>query len=220
MRPEEIDPINLRSEVSGSWAHIDLLDSAWKLFQKLQPRWERYDSIISDETSARLLSLAAKKVGDAARHRQGLPSLTVHFVVAGREFGPIRQMAVSEFLRRHKGRLGRPLIVSEFMASGQGLATLTNLCLEARIDPEIAVLSMTSRKETYPPIVRDRLIFGGVNNSGLGMYRRSDNGIKQGRPELYHPVRDRLASRSEVLAARRSVKLVAERFIASLDQTR
>jgi hypothetical protein len=203
-----------------------VLEAAFALCRKLAVDPGRYDTIISDEASGRLISLVVKKVLDGLRLKENLPPLELKFLIGG-AITAEQEQAVRDFVAANADQLERSLIVTEFISSGRGVKRMMNVFAFWGLFPDIAAVSIAKDLSDYRQSLTDKLIFGTIGRTGLKMYdAKAQTGVTKVMAPGPHPEKyvDRVPSedRSEVQAginlARKEVALVAETFLRLLER--
>lgn len=144
----------------------DLVSELSLLAERINENAGIYNSIVSDDASGRLVSLFLKKVLEIARKKEGLGLLKLKFVAGGRFGKEERFSEIRNFLGKHKEELGRVLLVTEYIESGQSIKNIINILNSLSIPFDLATLSMYS---SYS-LTKRRL-----KNLGINLYHASES---------------------------------------------
>ncbi|MEK7607981.1 MAG: hypothetical protein AAB495_00130 [Patescibacteria group bacterium] len=200
------------------------LASIARLIIELRKNISEYDTVIGDDASARILALLIGKIIDKKRKESGKNPAQKLFVQGGRHGKEKIWEAVRDFLSEKAKKMGKTLLVTEYITSGRGIMP-TVLALEASgVDFDLASVSITNNPESYPPEIQRHLVFGSVGQSGLGLYSRSsESGVRKNynrkagskdptleAPRNPHVEKMKNAKQDRINFARRDVSLVAE----------
>lgn len=160
----------------------DLASALAILVFKLKERLNTYDTIISDDASARLVSLIVRKIVNKEREKAAKKSAETFFVASGRHSSEKVDAAIREFIRKElsrKGTLGKTLLVTEFIDSGHSIDKLASILEESGIDFDIAAVSV-KRDPVKEPLdsiygkLQNKIIYGDVSSIGASLHGRPE----------------------------------------------
>lgn len=120
----------------------DVVWQMYELVKKIAPHADQYDSIISDDASGRLVSLFLKKVLDPLRSKGSLP-LKLRFIV-GDKNDPGRSLRIEGFLMKNKENLGKILLSTEFIYSGNTIEDFIRALEFSGIPFDLAALTVSA----------------------------------------------------------------------------
>jgi len=210
---EEKD-INLR-ELStemktSSFKDIKALEMFFKLVGNLHDKLATYDTIISDDSSGRLVSLVLRKVIEEAKKRKRIEGgVHTYFVAAGRHGHRITNQ-MSDFLQSKKPEIQKALVVTEYIETGQSIGRIVDVLRSLDIKFDIATLSISNKLSRYSSKITRRLYYGEPNSSdGLKFYNRKNmTGITKSDTSP-HPVKSREPDFEEINNARQDINRLA-----------
>lgn len=159
----------------GAGDYDNVIESLINLVLKLESKLSQYDTIIGDDASGRLIALFLRQIIKAKRREDGLEPPETLFVAGGRGNNCLRSEKIKELLEKKKDSMGKTLLVTEYISSGDGLQWLAKMMADLGIDFDIATLSLlvkenpTESFQRYPEIVK-RLNFGSIGSDGLFFY--------------------------------------------------
>ncbi|KKQ82450.1 MAG: hypothetical protein UT05_C0001G0039 [Parcubacteria group bacterium GW2011_GWF2_38_76] len=144
-----------------------------KLAREIVESKKSYDLILSDDASARLVSLFLKKVMDEVQIRRGENKPDIRFVSGGRHDTRIVFEAISNLLKEFDPK--HVLLVTEYICSGDSIKKLTKILEDLKIDFDLAVLSSTTSglktaKEDVEKKPGQEVFLGSVGPMGLKLY--------------------------------------------------
>src|SRR3989344_143296 len=144
-------PVTNLSEGIETAVIRDLAFDMFKLARGLKERALTYDTIVSDDASGRLVSLFIKKVFDGLRKKQNQPPIKTNFIASGRFISENKLNAINNFLDKNKNNLGKVLLVTEYIETGNSIAKIIETLNSLQIDFDLAALTV------YHQINRDTL---------------------------------------------------------------
>jgi hypothetical protein len=150
-----------------------VLESLSRLVVKLKERIYQYDAVISDEVSARLITLLIDKTFDLrGKH------IPTYFVTGGHVEKYLLEdellkyyQEVNNFFKRKIKSGQKVLLVTEYIKSGEGLNFLIESLQRNDIDLDIATLGLYY-PETHYSNIPAKIIYGEVDDSGKGVGER------------------------------------------------
>lgn len=193
------------------------LESLARLLIRTKENLSGYDSIVSDDTSGRLISLIFRNIIDRKRSKNEKEPIKAFFVGSLDD----RKELFQDFLKKNKDNLGRTLLVTEFIKTGESIKPIAEALKEEKIDFDLGAVSVAGvlgDTELYPPVIRDHLYFGGMNDSGSGFHGlQALSGVEKSMEDTFFPQAlwksgDERYDQESINAAREDVKMVAEEF--------
>lgn len=202
------------------------IKSLARLVLELQEQIPHYDTILSDDASARLASLFLKEVINKKKAELGQKSVQIFFVASGRHGGEETNTIVDRFIAEKKISLGKTLLVSEYIETGKSINILVKILEKYGIDFDIASVSVDGEfidkinhsretKDHFSSLIK-RLRYGTKGRAGLAFFhqprttgvRKDPMAAKSAHPQSFfkHEV---LLGRGAVGEARREMKLLA-----------
>lgn len=200
-----------------------------ELANKTKEKALEYDSIISDDASGRLVSLFLKRVFDVSRKKAKLPLLNLRFIAGGRHMILETEENIKKYLEKNKEKLGRVLLVTEYVERGESLKNLISLFGLLGIDFDIAALTVREDglKNLQSVQWGGKLYYGDLSTRGLRAHGRiAESGVfrkgvspfphrsfeREGREE------DRIRVKRETAQARKDIKLLAKKVLKLLEK--
>ncbi len=203
------------------------------LVEQLKEKLSDYETIISDDTSARLVSLFFREIINKARAKQEEDNARLYFVASGRHGVSNRAVkeAIGDFLKEKiekDGSFGKTLLVTEFVSSGHSIEYLGDILEENGIDFDLAILSGGYKEDNFKDKVKCFTekgwdVYSGIEDVGtMGFYsrQRKATGVrKAGIEDLpnAHPEKNPNASRYFMKDAREDVHMLARELSVLLD---
>jgi len=196
----------------------DMLGDFGQLVEKLKDKLAGYDTILSDDTSGRLVSLVLRQVINEARRKEGADEgeVKTYFLAVGRHdraeiFGKVRDFLVSK-----KDEIKKALMVTEHIATGDSIKKLIDIAEAAGIDFDLAALSVQTAPAGYNDKISKRLYYGSkFSMSGLAFYgnsKKAYSGIEKdtNSSNSPHPTKRSPSSPKDITAARRDAEKLAK----------
>lgn len=193
-----------------------------RLVIKLESNLSTYDTILSDDASGRLPSLFLRKLVDHARLKIDEEPVKTYFLATGRHSNIEKDKAIKRFLLNKKNEIGKALLVTEHIASGDSIIRIMKLLNELGINFEVACISACGFSEDYVEKFGDifKKIYYGENKSRVGSafydYADSAGVSKDSSSASPHPEVYRSANKGDVARARKDANFLAEEFIDKL----
>lgn len=116
----------------------------FKLARELKERALGYDTILSDDASGRLVSLFLKRVFDGLRKKQNQPPVGIRFIASGRWLSAEKPHAIKDLLFENKEKLGKVLLVTEYIETGKSIAKIVKILNSFGIDFDLAALTVSN----------------------------------------------------------------------------
>ncbi|MDO8659898.1 MAG: hypothetical protein Q7K54_04870 [Candidatus Parcubacteria bacterium] len=179
-----------------------------KLVKNLSEKLSTYNTILSDDTSGRLISLVLRKVINEARKRKGLNSVDTYFLASGRHNRIDATQAIKNFLEKKKQKISKALVVTDHIETGQSIGKLVDTLESLSINFDIATLSSVG---AYHNKITNRL-YQGKSDSKIGthfynQWRLVDVEKVTSSP---HPTKIQNSDSEEIKNARKDVDNLAE----------
>jgi hypothetical protein len=189
-----------------------------------------YDLILSDETSARLVSLFLKKIIDAVQVRQGLTKADIRFVSSGRH----ENEGIFESIEKLLEDLSpaRVLVVTEFIYSGRSIQKLTDILELLNLKFDVAVFLASENGIEYVKksfaewIPETKIYLGGLSSNTPSLYGRSDlAGVFKSKDSLFpkRKISEHITQKHReelqgtINQAREDIELLAQRTLKRLN---
>ncbi|NCN52851.1 hypothetical protein GW950_00100 [Candidatus Wolfebacteria bacterium] len=188
-------------------------------------RNEEYDVLISDDTSARLVTLAIREIlkEEIEKKYTDLSSesrrdkLKTFFIAGGGGKDGVNLKEVADYFSKKRGVIKKALLITEYIASGKSLERLAYALEAAKIDFDIAALAIEKDESFYVDNLPETY-------SGRKFYIGSQH---RAEPEIYaaknlsgvtksyghssaHPYLYSGRSSSEIKEAREDIKILAK----------
>lgn len=176
-----IDIHALKRGLEGPFSEYEPVNALTQLVFKLKEKLSRYDTIISDDASGRLVSLVLNKVINNKREALKKSRTKLNFVAAGRHDNERIEEAIRKFIDEKK-EFGKTLLVTEHIATGWSIGKLIKILEDRRVDFDIATVSVARHLagSGYEKNLLKRIYYGEVGDSGLLFYNRSEySGVKK-----------------------------------------
>lgn len=147
----------------------DVIDTILRLTLEMKDVLPRYETVLSDDASARLVTLYFKHVIDALRERNGDDPATAYFLSLGRqapsdeeldnvfsfpkadgsgvaEVGPKKtnSAALDAFIASKRAGLGKTLVVTEHIGSGGAMSRFIQILAKHGVDFDVAAVSVSA----------------------------------------------------------------------------
>lgn len=203
----------VRSKIFKKEVIIDLLLLAYKLKDKLSA----YKTFLSDDASGRLVTLFLRKIAKS----KGLSPQTF-FIASGRDTDLSK---VKKFLKSKKEGMGKVLVITEYIGSGDSISNLSRLLTSIKIDHKIATLYMHGmgfvKSEVMNKITVGNLsLFSGVpplyhaeKFSGVTKSNEYKEVIKRAHPERSKEAFNKeLSNQNPLKIARQDINIIAKEF--------
>jgi hypothetical protein len=136
---------------------------------------KKYDLILSDDASGRLVSLFLKSVLDEVQQKRGGSKPDLKFVAAGRHMNQEVFNGIKEFLRKISPE--RMLLVTEYIETGRGMEKLIDIIQELNIKFDIASVSVSEVDgglRRVSEMIKDdpdqELYFGEIGKGAIALY--------------------------------------------------
>lgn len=206
-----------------------IIRAIYDLTKQLKDKLPNFDTVISDETSARALSLYFYNLinGIRAEHKDKYPhKAKVFFVTGGRDVSEHEEKAVNKFIAKCN-RQERVLFVTEYVHTGGSLKRMVNIFKKNGIDFESAILSVLYKNSVKKLLddakatvgsegeVGDLLSLQQAQEAALGV----ENEVVKSSNMSAHPVlqgfdfkSDAIDSRENVNYLRKDIKILAKKM--------
>ena len=198
------------------------IEALARLVIKVESDLPSYDTVLSDEASGRLPSLFLSKIINHVRLKNGQDSVQTYFIATGRHHNPEKEKAIKEFLVSKKDKIGKALVVAEYISTGTGIGWLIETMKMLGINFDTAAVSIDKENDI---IKNNHICYGtartdgvfGALVGGLEFYDHLASGVVKNRidpsphPEVRHP-----NSRYFINRARKDLDFLAKEFIDKL----
>lgn len=212
---DEINLLSQSEELSYPFNEFKVVSAIRELIQDIGTDLNNYDGLISDDTSARLLTLLLHRVINIRRHDAGLPGISAYFVGTStyHRSDPINLDQVPS--------LDKVLLVTEGIWSGETISRILKGLKRKVRKVDIATLSMYHKKSDYGDLKSYKLYTTKDPCLFMDQYFHvsdSPNGVKK--PEdctlSSIPRLDREIDRQAVIDSRHSITSFAHQLVKSL----
>ncbi len=202
--------------------NMESVYSLASLVEKLENKLDSYDTIISDEVSARLVSLILRKIINAKRAEVQKKPANIYFVSSGRHNQPKIDLAVEKFIAEKSKDFGKTLLVSEYIETGRGMENFIKILEKNEIDFDLTVVSIDDKPGKYPEGLQKRMYYGSIGKAGLNFYGKQVYlGVNKNRDAGAHP--SKLSGRGwdkflpkNIELARQDANLVSQEILKAL----
>lgn len=151
----------------------ELIGSLANLVLKLREKLPQYDTIISDDASGRLVSLILHRIINKKKEELGRDRIPTYFIAGGQYYSKSVDSAIGkvidEEIKKRKS-LGKTLLVTEYIESGDSIEKLIKILESKGIDFDVAAVSIIEKPESYKTNLTKRLYYGEIGGSGLELY--------------------------------------------------
>jgi len=185
------------------------------LTQELKENFPHYDAVVSDDTSARLVSLFFREIINRKKEETNQDFVQAYFLTPKR--GKHREIneGIDTFLseKSEKENLKKVLIVTEHIDSGASLKPIMKSLEKNNVDFDIAAISINSffplKKE-----LREKITYFSKSSDGLLFYKKRLEGVQKDKRDHFsiHPKKTVISEyeRMKVNQARRDISLIAQ----------
>lgn len=176
---KDIPVVNLTEGIENEAVKVVALDM-FKLARSLKERASVYNTIVSDDSSGRLVSLFLKKVFDGLRKKENQLPVQIRFLASGRGLSENKLETIKDFLSESRERLGKVLLVTEYIETGKSIAEVIEILNTLQIDFDLAALTVSNTigrvKDLRRSGLRGDFFFGNESYShgGINLHGRSD----------------------------------------------
>lgn len=195
----------------------EIIGALVSLMEQISGEIETYDTILSDETGARLISLVFRKVIDEVRIVKERTPVSTYFLATGQDVGTTELMSIHNFLAKKKKGISRALVVTEYMYSGQSLQYLGEILNGLETDFTIISLATDLKPEDYRTgELIHTPIYSGKSESRILVTRssRKYTGVKKKESrQSPHPIIDSTLDMQIITDARHDVDLISKELI-------
>ena len=151
------------------------LTALLKLIIKLKENIGKYESIVSDDASGRLVSLILQKIANKIRKDNDKDQIRVLFIAGGSGIQN-RKIAINKLIENNKNKLGRTLLVTDYIQTGESIEKFMEILNDNNINFDVAAVSVSddpkSSHHLYSKNLLKRLYYGEFGNAGLQFYSR------------------------------------------------
>ncbi|MCK4968502.1 MAG: hypothetical protein KAS12_05580 [Candidatus Aenigmarchaeota archaeon] len=179
-----------------------------------------YDTILSDDASGRLVSLFVKKVIDKERKANQKKSINTYFIASGRYLTSQHKRTLKEFIKSKKAKLGKTLLVTEYISSGRGMASLIKILKEVGVNFDLITLSVKNNPKYYKFVSLDLFRklkdngYASIGTVGLRLWNKYmySGVIKDLTKDSPHPVVSDVRDSRRIKAVREDINLLVEKL--------
>lgn len=183
-----------------------------RLVLELADKLPRYNTIVSDDASGRIPSLVFYEIIKKEREKKGKSAPAIYFIAGGTFLAPAKKDSIFNFLDSKKMIVGKTLLITEFVQSGESIKFLMRTLEDVGIDFDaISISADSEKKRSWPKELKRKLLFGIWGEEGAtAHYQKSEkSGVFKDRfNPSPHPQRLKAVS-NEVLEAREGIKVLA-----------
>lgn len=152
-----------------------VLDALARLVTELKDKLSHYDTIVSDDASARLVSLIMRDIVKEKREVRGEKSPQIYFIAGERDEPEKSAEKIDAFIADHRDQLKKTLLVTEYIATGEHIKTLIDALERYSIDFDMGAVSISKPIYKYAPQIQNHLHYGMAGTAGLGLYDRQES---------------------------------------------
>lgn len=194
------------------------VDALARLVTELKDKLSQYNTILSDDASARLVSLIMRDIAKEKREERDEKPPQIYFI-AGEHAEPENSAKkIDAFIADHETHLGKTLLVTEYIATGEHIERLIDALARHDVDFDVGALSISKPMHKYSPQIQSHLYYGASGTAGLDLYdRQGAAGVVKTLSfedtQGPHPVPARNDERDiseSMAAARNDVRLIAK----------
>ena len=205
-----------------------LIESLARLVIELEDKITEYDTILSDDRGGRLVSLFLRNIINKKRKEADKDQAQIYFLSGGHHYSLKVKSAIENFIAKKKQTLGKTLLVTEYIASGQVIESLVNILKSEKIDFDIAAVSWDWKewKGDDREEVLANLKYGKRGSIGLKFWNAGSSefgGIDKGYDrkktddKLAHPIRSLERDPKLMKQARDDIKILSRELSKLLD---
>jgi len=128
-------PISSNNEIKDK-----TIESLARLSFELKDKMPRYQTIIGDDASGRLIALYLREQINEKRTRLRKKPVQTYFLRGGKSLTFEEKDAVKNFISQRKDQFGKTLLVTELISSGNGIYNLFRELTDQKVDCDLASL--------------------------------------------------------------------------------
>ncbi len=167
----------------------ETLEDLSRLVFELGDKITDYDTILSDDASGRLVSRLLWEISSTERKKIAKKTANGYFIAGGQPIKRDNDKAITAFLEKNKQKLGKTLLVTEYIESGKSIMSLIKLLENEGIDFDVATVSIHFPPQEYNRRLSKRLYYGSEGPSGEFLYGHPlFAGVRKLRPIAGEPV--------------------------------
>ncbi|MDP3244744.1 MAG: hypothetical protein Q8M83_03765 [bacterium] len=198
----------------------ELVRSLTRLVIELKEQLPHYDTILSDDASGRLVSLFLREIINRKKAESKKTPVQTFFIAGGRG-SDMTSDAIDKFITKEKPSLGKTLLVTEYMKTGESINYLVEKLEKQEVNFDVASLSISDeflddhirgKNDEIKNLIK-RLKYGDKNEIGLHVfYAKPFTGIKKGqtRETSAHPSKNPHHKQVDIRKARLDIQLLAD----------
>lgn len=203
----------------------ELIKSLALLSLKLKDKLTNYDTILIDDASGRLVGLYLLEQIKAKKRNEGISTKTMAYGIIGGDISDEQKNAVKNFIKTKKNKLGKTLLVTEQVLSGEAIIRIAKLLKQKRINFDIASVSVNPEflnSKNKHRWAKNKLTYGSLGLDGSdfkhiekGVTKRSPltNSIDESSP---HPQKDKYSNQSTINASRKYIRYLAQNILQTI----
>jgi|GEM_PF-832586 len=200
----------------------DTIKSFARLVIELEDRIPTYDTIISDDSSGRLISLFLREVINKKKAELEEKPIQTFFVNGGQHNSDETNEAIDEFIHKKTTEvaINKVLLATEYIQSGNSIQQIMKILEKYGLDIDVAALSVEpgffqQKDSERLTALKNKLIYGTEDKAGLLFHSKPKiTGVirenKTGHSASAHPVRDKTVNQKGINTARQEIKFIAE----------
>ncbi len=176
---KRIDIENLSEKLKTVLGEEKIIESLGSLLVKLRDQIKSFDSVISDDSSGRLVALFMKSTIENATDK----NIPTYFVQGRKGLADKRE----DFLTAKKDELGKTLVVTEFIEKGSNIKSMMESFEKLGVDFSVASAQIKNPIDNYNETFQvDKLTYGQQSKYTL-LYRRPEYSGVIPDPRNVHP---------------------------------
>ncbi|MCL4437666.1 hypothetical protein M1513_01345 [Patescibacteria group bacterium] len=220
---EKIDVSEIEKKLEGKAPFSGTVETLARLVVELGDKIPKYDTIISDDASARLVSLLMRKIINIKKEEAGEKPVETYFIAGGRhDDNPEVYEYINKFIESKKDNLKNTLLVTEYIYFGEGMLNLVRILEQNKIKFDIAAVSTQVTPRIYDRRISKHLYYGEAGGREAENLKGPDNfynkenisGVKKvnAAPDIIHPVVYLDADKEKMKEARNDIDFLAGEF--------
>lgn len=230
-----IDAISQKLRTNFEMSNEQVIKSLARLCLELKNKAVKYDTILGDDASGRIVSLFLKQIIDKKRSEQKKPLTKIYFL-PGRykhddddDYGlpdlPYNSYSpIEKFIESKKYEMKKTLVATEYIQTGYTIRRIVDILEDAGVNFDIAALSIKFRPGRYDPRIGERLTYGGVDEVGRTAFYKADflgvkkeSAVKDDSYIYDKLARDKRADPGGIRMARQDIKILAQELSPLLE---
>lgn len=213
----------LAPQLSYPFNDPDVLEVLTTLVCRIGRKIEEYDTILIDDASGRMVGLLLRDIASRKREEHGLGEVKTFCIAGGRSRNPKKNMNIETFIESRKNELGKVLLVTEYITTGESIGGLVDILERQGIDYGIAALStrsLSSITSLNKPGRLGKFYYGELGSTGVehfwGNPAQISGVVKSPDDSAPHAIRSRVWNGKNIKEARENNIAVIGEELAKL----